>query len=99
MKCLFCLIDMSGHELQGMTDIYSCKNCSAQFYYVEDDGLVAWKFFFSYKNKEGYCEWFKGMDRTTIGWINFEIITTLEGSSMLNPNNILQKIPTILVFS
>ena len=108
MNCLFCSNKFAETNtvypdigILGISWGGDCINCKARFYFNEDDIVVIWAFDFTYKNKELVCIWNKSNDTTKIRPLNdfVNVITTLHGQMPLTPNNILQKMPTIMVFS
>jgi hypothetical protein len=98
MNCLFCSnkIESMIENIFGGHD-GNCKKCKARFYFNDgnEDEVTIWAFDFVYKNIKCLCLYSGG--NTKIVMLT-KIVATLHGPSFLTPNNIIQKMPTIMVF-
>lgn len=92
-------------KIKELFEACMCNKCNAHFYYGKTGKeIVIWQFFFDYKGKRFQCRWDKNTDTTYLALLDGSnyikhYIAKFLGSSLLNPNNIIQKMPTIMVFS
>lgn len=97
MKCLFC-----SNKLCDKFNGFDCNRCKTYYYYEGSDinkEIVIWQFFFKYRNKYFVCRWDKDVNKTVLHEQGHsECLITINGSSILTPNNIMAKMPFILTF-
>jgi hypothetical protein len=102
--CPFCFPDKKLIEcdcsIQGITS-KTCGLCKSIFFYRGYDE-IGWQFMTNYKENKYWIRWNNIRNKTVIvkhsnygGWVD---IISFDGEQHLTPNNIAQRLPTILVF-
>lgn len=76
---------------------YCCVACYSDFYYDSSFRLVGWDFKVDYKSDRYSVNWSE-LDGNTLLFKNGYVITEFTNRANLTPFNLVQKLPTILVF-
>ena len=74
---------------------YCCHACHTDFYYNSSFMLIGWSFKADYRGDRFAVTWF---ENKTVLFKNGYAITEFTNRAHLTPSNLIQKLPTILVF-
>lgn len=106
-ECSFCHTELCLESEEKGVSTYGCTNCGTSFFYI-GPMLEAWFFIVRCLSAHFEIEWVRKRGTTIVKRTPMKgecaigsgsIVTALPGWANLTPDNIVSKLPTILVFS